>query len=135
MTGTVTRKGSISALALAGLRSTVALASAAIPPVAASAPPATESRAASEWPAASESSSGGAPSLTDEALAPQGGTGSQLWLGLGLLALSLAAVFCALAAQVTRPCRAVARAGTGRGSRTSFPVGPEPRERAAGQSE
>ncbi len=32
MTVTVTRKGSISALALAGLMSTVALASAAIPP-------------------------------------------------------------------------------------------------------
>ncbi len=32
MTGTVTRKGSISALTLAALMSTVALASAAIPP-------------------------------------------------------------------------------------------------------
>lgn len=122
MTGTVTtptRKGRTSGLALLALLAAVGLY-AAIPSGASAAPP-TESGAAAERPAASyPASSADSPRLTDEGLAPEGGTGSELWLGFGLLALGFG-LAAAVAVKVAVPL--------------PRPVGPEPSGAAAVESE
>jgi hypothetical protein len=110
MTGTVTRTGSIAALALLAA---LALYLAA-PSTAASAAPATDGGngyRASEWSKASDSA-GEAPSLTDGALAPEGPTGSQLWLGFGLFGPAVLGLLCALTLKVAKPLASGALAGT-----------------------
>lgn len=122
MTGTVTTsKGRTSGLALLALLAAVGLC-AAIPSGAAAAPPATESGAAADRPAASyPASTADSPSLTDEQLAPEGDTGSELWVGFGLLGLGVLGLAAAVAVRVAVPL--------------PYRVGPEPSGAAAAESE
>src|SRR3712207_6404158 len=105
MTDKPTRKDSRSTLVLIGVLAALGIGSVTIPAVATAAAPAGQADASyrpSEWAAAGEpASSGKAPSLTNQVGRPEGGTGSQLWLGYGLLGASLLVLACGLAARAT----------------------------------
>lgn len=104
MEETVTpRNRGISALALAGALAALGVACLAMPTAAAQADEAGGDYRPSDWAESSEAvSSADIPTLTNDVGRPEGHAGSQLPLGLGLLAVGLVGLACGLAGMLTR---------------------------------
>lgn len=103
MRDTVTRNGGVSGLALAGVLAALWVGCAVMPTAAAQADETGADYRPSDWAEASDGvSSAEIPSLTNDVGRPEGHAGSQLPLGLGLLALGLVGLVCGLAATLTR---------------------------------
>ena len=103
MRDSVTRNGGISTLALAGVLAALGVGCAVMGTAAAQADETGGDYRPSDWAEASDAaSSADIPSLTNDVGRPEGHAGSQLPLGLGLLALGLVGLVCGLAATLTR---------------------------------